>query len=357
MGSKLPRETTHPSLGSMTKRSPKPHADRYTLAKRQLLHCLRGDEKQEDVSRRLGFRFNQYGKWESGFKQMKWKEFLFVCARFERDIKTALRDLGLASDGQSLSAKLIVRALLKKNGLDLNQESAEKLGIGKTLLKRLVKGDAEPSLEFIFKLFDFTPGYLAFFTTRILDGEELEIFAKEIKELRAVDSLLAENPQLVILIGALHLKQNQQNSPLFIEALSKSMGSSVKECEKYLSLAMKNGLIEFKNQTYQLKPISSTQMLFASQDHGIRYLRSLARLGDSRTDPETGHFKNSTGNPNYFFSGLYSLSKEQSQQIAEILMEAAGKIEAVCAKKTTHSPPTDLRLVHFNYFDLRDLKN
>jgi len=330
--------------------------NRYFNVKQQFLRQLRGNEKQEDVSRKLGFKFNQFGKWESGFKQIKWKEFLFLCSMYQRDVKSVLRDLGLLSDGQNLSGKTVIKALLKKNGLGVDGLGAERIGVKKAALIRRISGESEASVETIFRLLDLIPGFLAFFTMSLLKGHELHVFASEIKELRTIDTLLAETPQIAALIGALHLRQNQESSPLFLDSLSRSMGVSVAECEAFLKLALKSGLIEAKGHAYKLNPVCSTQMLFAPSDSGIQFLRSLVRMADPRTDPQKGHLKNTTGNPNYFFAGLYSLSKEQAQQIAGILTDAAGKIESICAQKNSSDPPTDLRLVHFNYFDLRDLK-
>jgi transcriptional regulator with XRE-family HTH domain len=328
---------------------------RHFNAKQQLLRQLRSGSGQEDASRKLGFKFNQLGKWESGFKQLKWKEFVFLCNNLNRKIKPVLHDLGLLVQGQSLSGKVIVKNLLKKNGLTLATGTCDRLGIKKAALSRLLSGASEPTLELVFRWLDLTPGYLPYFTTALLDGYELPVFKSEIAELRLVDTLLAQNPKLLLLMCALHLRQNRDDSPLFLSSLAKSTGLSVDDCRRHLDLLVENKLVEVRDGKFVLKPLSSTPMLFASQDSGLKFMRSLARFADPRTDPERGHFKNTTGNPNYFFASLHTLSEAQVQQIAEVLTDAAGRIESICADKQYADAAVDLRIIHLNFFDLRDL--
>ena len=44
----------------------------YSLVKKELLVALRGDQSQLAMSRHLGFTFNQWHKWETEQKWLRW---------------------------------------------------------------------------------------------------------------------------------------------------------------------------------------------------------------------------------------------------------------------------------------------
>lgn len=48
-------------------------------AAREILQVMRGELSQRQLSDKLGYTFNQVGKWESGATQLKWDDFLRVC--------------------------------------------------------------------------------------------------------------------------------------------------------------------------------------------------------------------------------------------------------------------------------------
>lgn len=64
--------------------------DATTLA-RQLVVQLRGEQSQRSLSQRLGFSFNQVGKWESGATQIAWTDLLDLTRLLGIEVESAFR--------------------------------------------------------------------------------------------------------------------------------------------------------------------------------------------------------------------------------------------------------------------------
>ncbi|MBK7960502.1 MAG: helix-turn-helix transcriptional regulator [Bdellovibrionales bacterium] len=45
----------------------------------RLLKQIRGAKTQLDMSQDLGYNYNQYGKWESSQRKIRWREFSKLC--------------------------------------------------------------------------------------------------------------------------------------------------------------------------------------------------------------------------------------------------------------------------------------
>jgi len=121
-----------------------------------------------------------------------------------------------------------------------------------------------------------------------------------------------------------------------------------------LKLGEKLGLIKKKSKENYSSISVLTQLLFASTHEVYRLLRSYANIPARRIDIEKGHFKNTTDTPNQFYVRVNTLTDKQAREIHSILINAMGEIEQICQKPNPEGDLTTFRLIHFNYFDVRD---
>jgi transcriptional regulator with XRE-family HTH domain len=73
--------------------------EKYSLIAAEIIRQLRGETSQRDLSQRLGFSFNQIGKWESGVTQIKFEDFLNVCFELNISVEEKFRKFFAPFDG------------------------------------------------------------------------------------------------------------------------------------------------------------------------------------------------------------------------------------------------------------------
>ncbi len=81
------------------KREPTQSANAYQNLAGEIVKLLRGEMSQRELSESLGFTFNQVGKWESGFTQIKWSDFLRFAEFRELPVEKAFRLVFWTHDG------------------------------------------------------------------------------------------------------------------------------------------------------------------------------------------------------------------------------------------------------------------
>lgn len=140
----------------------------YVALKFELLDLLFSDRPSREVSRFLGYSFDQVHRWKSGRKEMRWSEFCAICERLDKPLAKALRDVFQYHPKDAGDYASFVRHFREFYLAGSLQQLSEKLGFHLSILKRVFSGEVSPSLELVFALIDHHPMLLGSFLMNLL---------------------------------------------------------------------------------------------------------------------------------------------------------------------------------------------
>lgn len=195
---------------------------------KQLIAALRGDRSQAKLSELLGYRHNQFRKWESSERSISWRNFLRVTEYCNVDMQNALRR-GLAFEGMADDAAGIVRHLV---GYASSEDVRILTNLTRHQLQRWLKGQNEPSLQDMFRLMHLSALNLTEFVCALVDIDEIDELKDIHKDRQALRAVVRVTPDSLALMAAMTLGQsaNLEIEPSNSEALT--------------YLALKSGLSE-----------------------------------------------------------------------------------------------------------------
>jgi hypothetical protein len=116
--------------------------------KRKLLRAIRGPKSQVQLSRRLGFDFNQIYRWEAGLTRIHWQEFIQLCGICKVDLKKPLKE-AVSFHGSLEKSVDLVRHLIGTQKITL---LAKSIKISRFTLADWTKGKSDPTLDGILQL-------------------------------------------------------------------------------------------------------------------------------------------------------------------------------------------------------------
>lgn len=74
---------------------------------REIVRALRGEDTQRDLSQKLGFSFNQIGKWESGTTHISWDDFVHLASQMGFAVEKHFRRIFWSFIGEFNSKSVI----------------------------------------------------------------------------------------------------------------------------------------------------------------------------------------------------------------------------------------------------------
>lgn len=174
----------------------------YSILKKELLIAIRGDLSQKQMSEKLGFKFNQYHKWESDLKWLRWDEFIDILKAANISYKKAFQTVFAYRDDprnvQQLFEALCADLTLKEIGL--------LVGHHEPIVRRWITKNISPSLETIFKLINERTNNLYEFIHQLTDIENVPTLKLKYQETLAQKKVEAQFPFASAIEAALQLE-------------------------------------------------------------------------------------------------------------------------------------------------------
>lgn len=165
-------------------------------AARQLLRALRGARSQVALSRRLGYRGNVVAKWEGGQRFPTFGEVLRACGRVGIDVSAALtRFHAPSAEAWRPEAPEDVAPWLRAlQGQTPQARLAEKTGLSRQQVGRLLSGRAQGRLPMVLLLVDAMTGRLPDLVAALVPIEEVPALARESRVRQALARLAFAHP-------------------------------------------------------------------------------------------------------------------------------------------------------------------
>lgn len=175
----------------------------YKTLVQQTLPILRKKQSQLTVSHLMKYKHNQVYRWESARAQIHWKDFVELCHVCKAPLKKALGDCYTYKGSFQNTHKLLTHFLGNKT----QAEISKKLKISRQRVGRLIRGQAEPTVEEVFKILDSYSAIFLAFLDRLLEGKEPAVLSGELQRHRRQKEYFFSSPWMSLISCALILPE------------------------------------------------------------------------------------------------------------------------------------------------------
>lgn len=224
----------------------------YSSLRKELLICLRGCHSSLELSKKLGYSFNKVRRWESEEKVLRWDEFVDYCDLLEVPLVQTLVYMSLVANDISefeLKNKFFLILKTRLAPLLTQKDLAEHFNCSHSVLKRYLKGNTIPDVDFIFSCFDLQKNILGNFVMNLLGSK----ITPKIKEILGESARLAlaapeSNPLSIAVEACLGLNKYIDMKAHDDQFIAEKVGCSVGEVQKMLEDSLQKGTIQKNDQ-------------------------------------------------------------------------------------------------------------
>ncbi len=314
----------------------------YQCLAREVIRALRGSLRQRELSEKLGYTFNQVGKWESGATQIKWDDFLRLGNTAGTDMEKFFRYSFWIKDLE-FNAYTSLKSLESAIGLHAIKDPSIQL-----IRRKWLKGAAMPDLADVLKLMGTQLPVLLGWLSLFIDCKTLPTLRGTYAAfLQSLDSIFSR-PHIAYVNAALQLEVYKDLSFHDENLLAEHSACSVSELREALKTLISYGLITYDGKIYHPCPFDFS---FA----GLRHpkLRGLTKISTdlvARRYPLQPIQIDSQKVQNACRSSVRvkALSKGASQQIAELIAKFHNEVGEVV--RGDHGPKTNVQVILIHSF-------
>lgn len=215
----------------------------YALVAREFLKALRGEMSQRELSSKLGYTFNQVGKWEAGHKQIKWIDFVQVANVVGVELESTFRyffswgDLDI--DMQNIFEFLDDLFSLGNINPRISNE-----------VRKWLQGKSRPDLADFLRIIDTQPSMLIAWVLCFVEGEDVPSVAHLYEEFYKRIDLIMENPSVAYVNAALQLDDYRKLGSHDEKLLAEHSCCSVDHLRLTLETLMQTQVISFDGNRY-----------------------------------------------------------------------------------------------------------
>lgn len=226
------------------KRKPSAKQINFEVLAVETIRALRGDRSQLQISRELGFSFNQIGKWESFEKRILWDDFVLLTKLKQAPLNKALLLLSLGYGGTKAGN------ILAELKADLSAtEFARRLGFNRVQFSRWLNGTADVPLADMLSIFQHVRNGVAQFILRILAGTTIPSSLRDSLLPLKEYNIYAEVPWIGLITLAIDHKDCPEvhKAPQF---LAKLLNFPVQKVQDALGKMLLLGILEIDSEKF-----------------------------------------------------------------------------------------------------------
>ena len=223
----------------------------FTKLEQELIRLLRGKRSQGAVNKRLGYKFNQYYRWESGKKRVLWSEFIGILDIADRS--NVFRNWLSRILSYNCSLDKPEELLLRLKGNESTKEFAERLETSRYKLYRWLNGEQEPPIWLILSAINKVKvGFLAGILEDLVGLESVTQFPLREKSRYQLSEIFANEPILPAVIRCLELEAYTSLPNHESGHIAKKLNISLNDENRYLELLLNAGNILRENGKYSV---------------------------------------------------------------------------------------------------------
>lgn len=216
----------------------------------EMIKALRGDDSQFDLSRELGFSFNQVHKWESGAKRFLWPEFVALCQLKKIPILEILRKVfSFLGDDPADAQELMF--CLKQFFAHLSIDGlAKEVEVHPSMLRRWLAGSVVPDLDIVLKLLSLRPGLLQSFLANVFPDRQLPILHESLdryKNQKLMEAQLPIAPAIEAVLSTEDYRKLVDHSDNWV---AEKVGTTADVINSAMAVMLKAGTIKQEDRKF-----------------------------------------------------------------------------------------------------------
>lgn len=331
---------------------------KYTEIQKEVIFFLVKDSNSMELSRQLGFRFNQVNRWKNGIKICLWENFCDLCKLKNLPIESALKKTLLVrpQDGFSFDkkekqsmAKDILLYLNKFHRFEAIADVSRQTGIHISLLKRYLSGKVKPSVAVVFSLLDSMHDGLAPFLMHLL-GENSVQKIKFVNQKVDIIKSAKVDPAASAVINCFKIQSYLNLNEHCDQFVADQVGLSKRKVKTIISELLHSSVIKLNkgkyeaNQDYVNSSGLDTKLLTRNMQFWSE--RACARL-NSESPICKGYAES------LITYRVAALSKKASDEISNLIVQLSEKIRKIADSDS--EVPVEVRIILLNHFSAKDI--
>ncbi|MES2964737.1 MAG: DUF4423 domain-containing protein [Bdellovibrionota bacterium] len=216
----------------------------------EVLRAIRGKLTTSAFSAKLGYRFNQYARWEKGDRRLMWTDFVAVCETKKLPIARQV-SLYLGYEGDLGKTDALTKTLLHGFSIDEVSKATE---ISRSKISRWVNGKASPAFGDVYDLLNWGVNVLAFLEP-LVDLEKVPSLAKRYEQFKLQRELVFTMPHLDALQEALLVRRYEKSTRHDSRILAEIAGLPVDVVDRSLEALLETKQVEKKSGKYRMTEI------------------------------------------------------------------------------------------------------
>ncbi|MCA9644745.1 MAG: DUF4423 domain-containing protein [Myxococcales bacterium] len=231
----------------------------YQQLSQEFLRALRGARSQTAFSRRLGYSTNVAYGWESGRRAPNTSEVLRAAARIRLDVAGAFerffhpRPPPELSDYEATSPAYVAAVLRAMRGTNSMQSIADRVGLSRPAVSRILSGKTEVRLPLFFQLVDSMTRRLLDLMSDFVDVSQLPAAGEEWQRIEAVRHPASQNPLSDAVSRFLELDEYAAQAGHIPGWIAERMGISQEDEERTLQDLELAGIIRWDGSHWRLE--------------------------------------------------------------------------------------------------------
>jgi transcriptional regulator with XRE-family HTH domain len=321
----------------------------YSKTKKEILIVLRGDLSQKDMSLKLGYKFNQYHKWESDLKWLRWDEFIDLLLSCHIPYQNTFKLL-FSYDGDPKDLKKFFSVLCAGRTM---REVGAIVGHNEAIIRRWIKNDISPSVETVFKLInELTNGFFEF-VNQLVDITKIPSLKLKYQELMAQKLVEIQYPFASAIEACLQLEEYKNLLAHSDKWIANRILVSESLVKKTLSLLLKAGTIIKKDNKYHINnPWISVPGLTLEQVAKVDHYWT-QRCLDRYKSPNGVPYSPEGQSTNIRSFRISPVSTKCAKDIQQVLIETSKQILKIIQSDTHKKDKVAVYVSHF--FDVQDI--
>lgn len=318
--------------------------DYHSRLSRAILVELRGSLSQSELSQKLGYSFNQVGKWESGATIFHWNDFTQINEVLGIPWKLHFESVFSFHSGMRVDSTSIFEILSQFFGDASVREMAERLHKSPSSISRLLNDQVKIDFADVLRVMDQRIFVLNNWLSRFLNPQNVELLKNRFEVENHTANNLLSTPWLPIVFSCLSLQEYQELSEHSNHWIAAKTGLSEQQVTKALELLSESGIITKSDSKYRGFVREMTFLKSPQMRELTRYLTSRAAQSFA---PKVS--KPNFNNPSLSSSLVYPLSSEAGKKAAEALVAFHHQLTEIM--KNDKGPKDHVRMVVIHSID------
>lgn len=325
--------------------------DKYENIKFKLLKSIRGSHTQIEVSRMLGFSFNQYSKWESGEKALSLFEFIDIGKVLKLDLGKMFKILFVISlDG--IDEKDLFKIIYTKIGPADKSELADLLNVSQPTLYRWLNGNGILEFSLFLMWIDNRTQYLVDALSSLIGNSKTRnILFEETKVITRLRNSYYQYPYMPVVqyfFTTSRYKSLPDKSPCYI---AQETGLTVKEVEDSIDVLLQLKIIK-KVESHYENSLSTTNLGNMDMQGSARFAKYWTEKAVKRFDTDTGIPINTGDTSNMWLFRVIPVPEELDAEVKSRIALCFSEIFNLVSN--SELPATNVKSVICHYYNVED---